>query len=169
MVDIFLSLYSGAEHKSVKFIFRNLDSLPDEIRKLSQLHQELLDIIFTKTQHGTSTLMSLGETGRGTSNINSPKSLLNQILHRKAHRTAFPLSTNTTTAAAAMHPPSFQGSQQELHSICDQVLQILRVSHIETRRSFLYKNEASLLIGQRVFLNLANHVLEFADYVPVRH
>lgn len=156
----------GSEYKSVKFVFRSQDVVPEEITRISQLHQALLDMLFSKTQHGASEagLLALSQASQ------QPRGTRTKVPFWK-RKSKFPMD-----AAGLQPPPSPRGkggpaeviqvAQQEFHSACDQVLQLLRVSHVETRRSFLYRNPHALLVGQRVFLNLADHVLEFADYVP---
>ncbi|CEM08695.1 unnamed protein product [Vitrella brassicaformis CCMP3155] len=124
----------GAEHKSVNFFFRNQDIVPVEIKKITQLHQTLLDTLFAKGQHkpqtGGESFSSVFQRGR------------------------------------SQRPDS---QVQDLPTICEQLLALLKTSHAETRKSFIYQNESAMLTGQRVLLNLGNHVLEYVDYILWQH
>ena len=59
----------------------------------------------------------------------------------------------------------FAQTLEEAKAACDELLQLLNASDVESRRSFLFATEAELLRSQRVLLNLAHHTLAFLEYV----
>lgn len=88
-----------------------------------------------------------------------PKSLLNRIITRRL--------ASRYNAERRVASPQFYGSREESYAVCNKVLTLLKSTHVEQRRSFLYEDAGALLVGQRVLLNLANHVVNFSDFVPV--
>lgn len=159
----------GTYRKSLKSAVRgHQDVPPDEIQKISQLHQLLLDILYRKAQYAPTEVVRWISM-RPATHLNRVKWLSFCQLLRK-HKPAASAQTASVVPKDAIGAPAelntLHASQQEFHDTCDQVLQMLRLSHVETRRCFLYRTQGSLLMGQQVFLNLASHVLEFVDYVP---
>lgn len=163
---------AGTKTKSLKSLLRRRQgTIPEEIQKLSQLHQVLLDILYQKAQHvPTEAARLIPIRSAERPNQNGWLSFFGLCKYTK--KKGFKKVTNkickeTLRITSAPQLDDSNVPQQELHNVCDQLLELLRLSHVETRRSFLYRTQGSLLTGQQVFLDLANHVLEFVDYVPV--
>uniref|UniRef100_A0A0G4GQ96 C2 domain-containing protein n=1 Tax=Chromera velia CCMP2878 TaxID=1169474 RepID=A0A0G4GQ96_9ALVE len=125
----------GAEHKTVNFFFRNQDIVPNEIKQVTETHQRLLDTLWEKRRDA-------GDTA--------------------AQREDATLVGREKTRGSEKTPAGRAG---DLNSLCETLLQVLKKSQTETRKSYIYKSEAALLTGQRVLLNVANHVLEYLDYI----
>ncbi|KAF8823047.1 hypothetical protein IE077_000056 [Cardiosporidium cionae] len=123
----------GAEHKSVKFNFRNQALIPKEVATISSLHKTLLDTLFCISQH------------------NPHEAVLNLGMRALNHGLSVQCRSD--------------GVMSNLQSVCDNLLRLLKVSDTETNRSFIYSSEYALLTGQRILLNLANHILEYIEYV----
>ncbi|EPT28380.1 hypothetical protein TGME49_269990 [Toxoplasma gondii ME49] len=151
----------GAEQRT-KFHYQRAKSVPPEIQKIAELHKTLLDLLFSKAQHSPQEiLLNMGVGG-----------LLAVVgAHRQkpqAPDLAQPGSTPTPQMVFLSDAKREQVST-EFQSVCEQLLLLLSSSEAETRRSFIYRSVQALLTAQRVLLSLANHVLEYMDYVLWQH
>ncbi|KAL8270297.1 hypothetical protein Esti_005791 [Eimeria stiedai] len=130
----------GHEHRPVCFKFSGTaNAVPAPVARIAALHEKLLHLITKKTQ-------------------------------QKAPADAPPVASAVTaifTSVRKASEPEAGGAKTltEVKDACDELQQLLNTSDVDSRRSFLFGSEAELLRTQRVMLNLANHTLEFLDYV----
>ncbi|KAL8453594.1 hypothetical protein Emag_001751 [Eimeria magna] len=130
----------GHEHRPVCFKFSGAaNAVPAPVARIAALHEKLLHLIAKKTQ-------------------------------QKAPADAPPVASAVTailTSVKKASEPEAGGAKTltEVKDACDELQQLLNTSDVDSRRSFLFGSEAELLRTQRVMLNLANHTLEFLDYV----
>ncbi|KAL8436334.1 hypothetical protein ACSSS7_001812 [Eimeria intestinalis] len=130
----------GHEHRPVCFKFSGAgNAVPAPVARIAGLHEKLLHLITKKTQ-------------------------------QKAPADAPPVASAVTailTSVRKASEPEAAGAKTlaEVKDTCDELQQLLNTSDVDSRRSFLFGSEAELLRTQRVMLNLANHTLEFMDYV----
>eukprot|EP00923_Selenidium_pygospionis_P019846 GHVN01034544.1.p1 GENE.GHVN01034544.1~~GHVN01034544.1.p1 ORF type:complete len:1561 (-),score=256.45 GHVN01034544.1:395-5077(-) len=138
----------GSEHKTVDFDpHRDRVELPGEVTRIQEYHKELLDFLYTRGQHSHQEVFS------GILTDSKPAS-------RQPSQVAPPSSSS--------RPSQQQGddsSQYRFQYILERLLEELKSSHAETRRSFLYKNVEALLASQSIFLNLANHLVDYLDSI----
>ncbi|KAL8444967.1 hypothetical protein Emed_005936 [Eimeria media] len=130
----------GHEHRPVCFKFSGAaNAVPAPVARIAALHEKLLHLITKKTQ-------------------------------QKAPADTPPVASAVTAILTSVKKPSEPEAGQaktltEVKDACDELQQLLNTSDVDSRRSFLFGSEAELLRTQRVMLNLANHTLEFMDYV----
>eukprot|EP00388_Colpodella_angusta_P015779 GDKJ01039081.1.p1 GENE.GDKJ01039081.1~~GDKJ01039081.1.p1 ORF type:complete len:1563 (+),score=478.59 GDKJ01039081.1:231-4691(+) len=91
--------------------------------------------------------------------------LLDQLFRSKAN-SGNGLKSGSLSATGPTSSGSATGnSSADLSSICEQLLLLLKQSHAETRKSYMYASSHALLTGQRVLLSLGNHILDYLDSV----
>eukprot|EP00917_Polyrhabdina_sp_WS-2016_P025848 GHVP01055578.1.p1 GENE.GHVP01055578.1~~GHVP01055578.1.p1 ORF type:complete len:1209 (+),score=229.30 GHVP01055578.1:119-3745(+) len=57
---------------------------------------------------------------------------------------------------------------QDMEKICESIIRLLKSSQAESRNAYLYEDDAALFTAQRVFLDLADHVVDDAKYQPFK-
>ncbi|KAL8427090.1 hypothetical protein Efla_006896 [Eimeria flavescens] len=138
-------LVLGHEHRPVCFTFSGAgNAVPPPVARIAQLHELLLHLIASKTQH------------------KGPPSALEGAPHVASAVTAIITSVKRAAEAAGHGGAKLV---TEVKAVCDELQHVLHASDLDSRRSFLFNSEAELLRTQRVLLNLANHTLEFLEYV----
>lgn len=156
----------GERSQVVNFDAYDQMDIPAEVKEIAMNHKGLLDLLFNQDKQEK--LETVTPTGSMTR-----RSVTIQRLASAEVGAAGPDADQLRSQVKAIHPEVFDDKEDEQilktrETLCKKIQAELKKSHFfeKGEASFKYSTTTALVMSQKIFINLANHVIEYVQRLP---